>query len=126
MKSIEQDIVCALLPLVMGNRSSYTMPFIRFLEQSTGNDRITFDQWNRYVGSNYVYHKYSHLSTVIMLSTVYDMKVVFVCNERVVMPSVRVVLLRIACDHICAVAFLLTCCVYRLLVVDDYCYYYYC
>jgi hypothetical protein len=51
MKSIEQDIVCALLPLCMGQRSSYTMPFVRFLEQSTGNDRITFDQWNRYVNN---------------------------------------------------------------------------
>lgn len=49
MKSIEQDIVCALLPLLMGNKSKHTMLFVRFLEQSTGNDRITFDQWSSFL-----------------------------------------------------------------------------
>eukprot|EP00611_Tribonema_gayanum_P010383 TRINITY_DN2038_c0_g1_i4.p1 TRINITY_DN2038_c0_g1~~TRINITY_DN2038_c0_g1_i4.p1 ORF type:complete len:182 (-),score=24.68 TRINITY_DN2038_c0_g1_i4:133-678(-) len=47
--TLEKDIACALLPMVMGNRSPHTHTFVQFLEARTSNDNMTFDQWNSFL-----------------------------------------------------------------------------
>lgn len=49
-KTLEKDLVVALLPLVMGNRSPFTTRFLDFLASaaSSSTTRITSDQWNSF------------------------------------------------------------------------------
>lgn len=43
-KTIEKDLVAALLPIAIGGRSQHTTLFLQFLEQSS-TSRVTLDQW---------------------------------------------------------------------------------
>ena len=43
-RTIEKDIVSALLPIAIGDRSAHTVPFLAFLEKSS-TTRVTLDQW---------------------------------------------------------------------------------
>ena len=43
-RTIEKDIVAALLPIAIGPRSDHTAPFLAFLETSA-TTRVTLDQW---------------------------------------------------------------------------------
>ena len=43
-RTIEKDIVAALLPIAIGDRSAHTASFLAFLENSS-TTRVTLDQW---------------------------------------------------------------------------------
>ena len=43
-RTIEKDIVAALLPIAIGDRSAHTAPFLAFLETAS-TTRVTLDQW---------------------------------------------------------------------------------
>mmetsp|Transcript_1784 Transcript_1784/g.3748 ORF Transcript_1784/g.3748 Transcript_1784/m.3748 type:complete len:248 (+) Transcript_1784:103-846(+) len=47
LKTIERDVVMALLPMVIGERSTFTARFVEFLPTS-GTTRISADQWNSF------------------------------------------------------------------------------
>lgn len=48
-KTLEKDLIISLLPMVIGNRSSFVDLFLEFLPQSKGTTRITADQWNSFL-----------------------------------------------------------------------------
>ena len=47
-RTIEKDVVAALLPLAASNRSNHTVQFVEFLEQCS-TTRITLDQWTSFL-----------------------------------------------------------------------------
>ena len=46
-RTIEKDVIAALLPLAIGDRSQHLAPFVEFLEQCS-TTRITLDQWSSF------------------------------------------------------------------------------
>ncbi|CAM9670448.1 unnamed protein product [Heterosigma akashiwo] len=48
-RTIEKDIIAALLPMVVENRSPHLAKFVEFLEQLPENTRVTLDQWNSFL-----------------------------------------------------------------------------
>jgi len=48
-RTIEKDIICALLPLALAGRSPHLERFVQFLDQLNPTTRITLDQWNSFL-----------------------------------------------------------------------------
>ena len=49
-RTLEKDIVHALLPIAIGDRSCHTTAFLKFLDEGTQpNQRVTLDQWTSFL-----------------------------------------------------------------------------